>query len=171
MRGKTALMAMAALAVAAGCSGKNGLRNLDSPGPGPDEFMIIPAKPLAEPNSYSDLPPPTPGGVNRTDRDPAAEAIVALGGTPPELRSVPASDTQLLAQAGRYGIDTDSRRALAEEDEKFRRRQSRMSGLRIFVPDRYAEAYKSEAIDPFEQNDRFRRAGVPTVSAPPATLD
>jgi len=171
VRGSLAVMALAALAVTAGCTGKNGLRKLDSPGRGPDEFMIIPAKPLAEPKSYSDLPPPTPGGVNRTDRDPAAEAIIALGGTPPSLQSIPASDNRLVQQASRYGVDTSSRQVLAEEDEKFRRRNSRMMGLKIFVPDKYSEAYKNQAIDPFEVNDRFRKAGIPTVSAPPEVLD
>ncbi|WP_158965554.1 DUF3035 domain-containing protein [Chachezhania sediminis] len=171
MKVRTAVLALIALSVVAGCSGKNGLRQLRAPGRGPDEFMVMPAKPLTEPKSYSELPPPTPGGANRTDRDPEAEAILALGGKPQAATAVPSSDSQLVAQAGRYGIDSSSRQSLEVEDEKFRKRKARASSFKLFPVDRYSQAYKRQAIDPFKENDRWRRAGVPTVTAPPEKLN
>ena len=46
---------------------------------GPDEFSIIPKEPLVIPETNA-LPPP--GGGNLADRNPRAEAIIALGGRP-----------------------------------------------------------------------------------------
>lgn len=70
------LMALAAL-VACGRKGEMIPNEVKS---GPDEFSIVPAKPLQEPESYTSLPVPTPGGTNRTDATPNADAIIALGG-------------------------------------------------------------------------------------------
>ena len=63
----------------AGCSSK-GLRNLRSTGEGPDEFKILPTKPLTMPENYAQLPPPVPGGSNLVDRDPKGEAVAAIVG-------------------------------------------------------------------------------------------
>ena len=62
----------------AGCSNAS-LRNLQPPGPGPDEFSVLPVKPLTQPKDYAFLPAPTPGGGNLTDPNPKADAVVALG--------------------------------------------------------------------------------------------
>ncbi|MEM6897402.1 MAG: DUF3035 domain-containing protein, partial [Pseudomonadota bacterium] len=34
---------------------------------GPDEFGVVPTRPLEQPANYSDLPEPTPGSINRAD--------------------------------------------------------------------------------------------------------
>ena len=48
-------------------------------GDGPDEFAILPSKPLQAPENYAELPAPTPGGTNLTDPTPEADMVVALG--------------------------------------------------------------------------------------------
>ena len=57
--------------------------------------------------------------------------------------------------------------ALAEEDAAFRKRQGRWTRLRLFPVDRYEQAYRKNAINPFDQTEAFRRAGAATPSAPP----
>jgi len=56
------------------------LLNVKSNTEGPDEFGIIPNKPLVLPEDVSALPAPAPGGKNRTEATPQEDAIVALGG-------------------------------------------------------------------------------------------
>jgi len=162
-----AIMLTGALALA-GCSG-GGLRQLSPPSAGPDEFLILPNKPLTAPADYNTLPTPTPGGLNLVDQNPTQDAIIALGGRAetPENTGIPASDGILVAQAGRYGVPADTRATLAETDAKFRKRKAVLSNFRLFKVDRYEQSYSRQKIDPFTQASRFRRAGVATPSAPP----
>ena len=152
----------------AGCSSK-GLRNLRSTGDGPDEFKILPTKPLTMPENYAQLPPPVPGGSNLVDRDPKGEAVAALGGRASALtpQGVPASEGTLVSQASRYGVAPDTRTTLAEADAQFRKRQARFTRVRLFPVDRYEQAYRSQAIDPFSTTENYRRAGLATPTAPP----
>ncbi len=170
MRIPLSVVILAGAAVVAGCA-NTGLRDLRAPGTGPDEFMIVPAKPLTQPRDYTALPPPTPGGANLTDQYPAEDAMAALGGRPDALRStaVPASDAALVAAAGRYGVPANIRSALDEADAEFRRRQGRMTRIKLFPVDRYSQAYAKEALDPFQQTELFRRRGIATPTSPPAT--
>ena len=46
---------------------------------GPDEFAIVPNRPLTIPATNA-LPPPQPGGTNPADPRPIAEAMAAMGG-------------------------------------------------------------------------------------------
>ena len=70
-----------ALAGLSACGG-GGLRDLRGDLSGPDEFSIIPSKPLVIPENLNLLPPPTPGGTNPADPNPKGDAIAALGGNP-----------------------------------------------------------------------------------------
>ena len=78
-----AVIAVAAMVTLAACGGDRDpqLMNLRA-GQGPDEFAIVPPKPLEMPENLSELPDPTPGGFNRTDQNPEADAVIALGGRP-----------------------------------------------------------------------------------------
>ncbi len=156
-------------AMALGGCADNGLRQLDAPGTGPDEFMILPNKPLTAPKDYEVLPAPTPGGANLVDQYPSVDAVVALGGRASalEINGVPASDGTLVAQASRYGVPANTRTALAEEDAKFRKRQARWTRIKLFKVDRYEQAYRRETLDPFGETGRFRRAGADTPTVPP----
>ncbi|MCB1365637.1 MAG: DUF3035 domain-containing protein [Rhodobacteraceae bacterium] len=158
-----------ALVAVAGCSNK-GLRDLRAPGTGPDEFMILPAKPLTQPADYAVLPPPTPGGSNITDQHPDADAVAALGGRPEALNAtgIPASDGALVTAASRNGVEPGVRASLASQDAEFRKRQSRMTRFRLFPVDRYSQAYRKQALDPFRQTQEFRNRGFGTPTSPPA---
>ena len=46
----------------------------------PEEFAIVPNKPLEMPQSFAELPTPTPGSANRTDQTPLADAVAAPAG-------------------------------------------------------------------------------------------
>ena len=48
------------------------LMNIRQTSPGPDEFSIVPPKALEAPPDLHELPPPTPGGANRTDQTPGS---------------------------------------------------------------------------------------------------
>lgn len=146
------------------------LHELGVRGDGPEEFAIVPPKPLQEPESFTALPPPTPGGTNRTDQTPEADAVAALGGdrtrVKPQSTGVSASDGSLVNYASRNGVNTEIRSQLAQEDLEFRRRASIFT-WQIMREDRYYDAYRREAIDPYDILRRFRRAGVRTPAADP----
>lgn len=153
----------------AGC-GSKGLRELRQPSTGPDEFLVMPANPLSPPENYAALPAPTPGGANRTDQNPQANAVVALGGNAAALNAggaIPTSDGALVTASSRYGVDPSVRASLATEDAAFRKREHRTARFKLFNVDRYEEAYKKEAINPFQINHLFRNSGFATPSAPP----
>ncbi len=151
-----------------GCSNKP-LHDIRSNSEGPDEFMVVPVKPLTAPRDYDVLPAPTPGGGNLVDQNPRADAVEALGGRPSALDptgGIPASDGALVASASRYGVPPNTRQELAEQDAEFRKRQARWSGFKLFPVDRYSQAYRRQSIDPYPINETFRRSGRETPTAP-----
>ncbi|WP_146346331.1 DUF3035 domain-containing protein [Falsiphaeobacter marinintestinus] len=162
-----AVMAIAALAVTA--CGNKPLHNIRQTGDGPDEFSILPSKPLTAPKDYAFLPPPTPGGGNLTDRDPSSEAIIALGGraSTQSTTQIPSSDAALVTASSRHGVEPDVRDSLTQQDEEFRKRQGRLTAIKLFPVDRYEQVYRKQKLEPFSQADAFRRAGVATPSSPP----
>lgn len=165
------LVAVLALSACSRPQGDLNLRDLRAFGTGPDEFSVLPAKPLEMPTDMASLPAPTPGGANLTDQNPLADGVAALGGRPAALaaQGVAAPDAALVRHAARNGVSADIRMTLAAEDDAFRRDRSRFTRFRLFRDvDRYHEVYKSEMTDPYAELRRFRRMGVPTPAAPPA---
>ena len=153
--------------VLAACA-NTGLRDLRNPSDGPDEFMIQPAKPLQEPPSYSELPPPTPGQGNLTDRSALAEGTEAFGGRHDAgTGGIPATDGALVRHASRLGVAANIREDLAETDAAFRKRKQRFTQFRIVPVDRYNQAYKRQTLDAQVEASRWRRAGARTPSFPP----
>lgn len=167
MRLTFGVMVLIAAAGLSACT-KKGLRELDARRNSPDEFLVLPSKPLEAPANYSALPEPTPGAANLTDRDPQAEAVAALGGRLQRGGGVPASDAALLAAASRHGVDADVRSDLAEADAKLRKRNAFIARFRLFRVDRYSEVYERDTLKPGSVATQYRRAGVPVPSAPPA---
>ena len=144
------------------------LRDLQNDNEGPDEFLVIPSKPLQQPTNFSDLPQPTPGGANITDATPLADGITALGGKPSDPNgAVPSSEGTLVAYSGRFGNSPDIRGTLAAEDAEFRKRQGRLTQIRLFRTDLYREVYDRYELNPQRANSIYERAGVKTPSAPP----
>ena len=165
---KSIVVTVAILTLSA-CGGGAGLRDLRSDSAGPDEFSVIPYRPLDIPATLA-LPQPTPGGVNKADPNPLGEAIAALGGSQAAARAggVPTSDAALVAQAGRKGVTPGVRALLAQEDAAFRGRRAAVSGWNPFSrTDPYFGAYAGQALDAYAELARFRALGVATPSAPP----
>lgn len=159
--------ALIAVTVLAACENK-GLRQIQSRGDGPDEFIIVPAKPLEQPESFSALPAPTPGSFNRTDQRPLEESVAQLGGQRGSPNApIPGSDGALVNHTSRFGRDANIRATLAAADAQFRKRQSRFTQIRLFRDDTYALAYRREALKASRVAEQYRRAGIPTPTAPP----
>lgn len=162
-----AVLIVAILGLAA-CSRNNTpeLMRLTSGNDGPDEFAIVPSKPLAQPEDFAALPPPTPGGVNRADATPEADVVAALGGRP-ETVSPSSADGALVRHAGRFGTSATIREDLAAADLEFRQRNNGRFLDRVFNRTVYFDAYEPLELDQHSELDRFRRAGARTPSAPP----
>ena len=158
---------MAALMTLAACGdGTNDpeLMNIRSQTRSPDEFAILPVKPLALPEDLAALPAPLPGGQNRTDPTPEADAVAALGGDVARARR---GDTGLLAHAGRFGTASGIRSQLAAEDLEYRRENDGRLLERLFNVTVYFRAYEPMSLDRYAELERWRAAGVRTVGAPP----
>ena len=163
-----AVIAVATMVTLAACGGGGDpkLMNLRA-GSGPDEFAIVPPKPLEMPENLSDLPEPTPGGFNRTDQNPEADAAVALGGKPSAAGGIPAGDSALYAHAARFGVDGGIRATLASEDLEWRRNNNGRPLERLFNVNVYYRAYSKQRLDQQAELARWRKLGVRTSSAPP----
>lgn len=163
-----AVIAVAAMVTLAACGGDKApqLMNLRS-GQGPDEFAIVPPKPLEMPENLADLPEPTPGGFNRTDQNPEADAAIALGGKPGAAGGIPAGDSALYAHAARFGVDGGIRATLASEDLDWRRDNNGRILERLFNVNVYYKAYRKQRLDQQAELARWRALGVRTSSAPP----
>lgn len=135
----------------------------------PDEFAILPTKPLTMPDDLKALPAPTPGGTNITDPTPEADAVAAMGGNPAALTpgKIAAGNAALVGYAGRFGTAADIRGVLAAEDLNFRKHHNGRLLERMIGSTVYFRAYRSMALDPYEELAYWRRLGVRNVSAPP----
>ncbi len=137
------------------------LRDLRAAGGGPDEFAVIPQRPLTLPPAAS-LPQPTPGGTNLADPNPRAQAIAALGGSSAAqfAGGIPARDNALIAQASRYGVTPNIRGELAAADNAFRAGKSRLNFFNPLGRDKYFPAYASQALNARAELARLSAAGV-----------
>jgi len=173
-RAVQAALIFAAAAMLSAC-GNRGLYNLSRGLDGPDEFAILPNRPIVIPDQVSlDLPPPTPGQPNRVDRNPRAEAVAALGGDPSRVTpsgAAPRTDGALLATTQRYGVDPSIRASLARQDAEFRRRNRGRPLERLFGLTLYYDIYERQSLDQTRELDRLRAAGVRTPGAPPEADD
>ena len=155
------------LAACGGGSEDPNLLNISQPrAEGPDEFAVLPTKPLEMPEDVAALPEPTPGGTNRTDPTPEADAIAALGGNAAVL-SRASGDGALVAYARRFGSDPNIRPQLAEADLEFRRRNDGRLLERLFNVNVYFRAYEEMSLDQHRELARLRRAGIRTPAVPP----
>lgn len=165
---RAALLALG-LALAACARGEPNLMRIDRGGNSPDEFAILPGKPVEIPENLAALPPPAPpGSGSRTDPTPEQDAVAALGGNPARMRrdgQAPASD--LMASAGRFGTDGNIRADLAVEDAEFRRRNRGRLLERWVGLTTYFDAYQRSDLNQHAEQERVRGAGVRSSGAPP----
>ena len=166
-------IALLAMLAVAGCSGKAPhLTNIQSKLGDPDEFSILPIKPLVMPKDMAALPQPTPGGRNLADPTPVSDAVAALGGKPADLQAgtaVPAADGSLVQDLSRYGMMPGIRQMLDAEDLKFREAHRPRLLPRLFSANLYFEVYQPMTLDAQASLLRWRKAGVETPSAPEPT--
>ncbi|MEM7240677.1 MAG: DUF3035 domain-containing protein, partial [Pseudomonadota bacterium] len=127
-----------------------GARNADIGNEGPDEFLVLPTKPLETPEDLTVLPEPTPNGINRADQRPIEDAVVALGGRGDRLvpsGSIRSDEQALLAAASRFGVTQDIRQITAREDEQYRRQNGERILERAFGVDGYLRRYDRQRLD------------------------
>lgn len=152
------------------CGNKDAsLMNLKASQTGPDEFAILPTKPLQEPENYQSLPTPTPGGSNITDPTPLKDAVAALGGKPSRLDNsgIYRGESGIVTYATRNGANGNIRQVLAAEDAEWRDENRGRLLERLFNVNVYFNAYEAQELDQHRELERLRRLGVWTPSAPP----
>ena len=158
-------LGLAAVLLAACSSDENPeLMNLRSTGEGPDEFLVVPNKPLEIPEEMAQLPLPSPGGTNLAGATPEADMIAALGGNPDAAVT---SNGGLLGYTSRFGSEPNIRADLALADLEYRRDNNGRVIERWFNVTVYFDSYAPFALDQYAELDRMRAAGVKTPSAPP----
>jgi hypothetical protein len=154
----------------AGCDTSSGIGRLfaGNEKSGPDEFGIVPTKPLEMPKDYKTLPEPTPGARNLTDPLPEQDAVAALGGRPKLLDStaVNRNEAGLLAATGRNGTGENIRDVLAAEDKEYRKKNKPRFLERLFKINTYLRNYEPQTLPARRTNELARRKGIktPTVS-------
>ena len=131
----------------------------------PDEFMVLPTRPLEMPENLAALPPPTPGAPNRVDYRPHAEAVAGLTGRPQPATT---SGAALVAAAGPR--DPNVRAELAVADVEWRRTHHGRLLERLFSRDRDALVYRPMVLNAPDAFERMRASGVEVPAAPPAAL-
>jgi len=150
------------------------LMNIRSQSRSPDEFRVLPSKPLTMPDDLAQLPAPTPGGTNITDPTPEADAVAALGGNPAVVTpgtGISGGSQGLISYASRFGRASDIRPVLAAEDLEWRRDHDGRLLERAFNVNVYFKAYASMRLDPYAELARWRQAGARNVGAPPEGVD
>lgn len=169
MRAGFLMIGLAGAMALGACSGESRLMNLDAGRTTPDEFAILPTRPLSMPADLAVLPSPTPGGANITDPTPQSDAVAALGGNPGALvnQGIGAADQALVAYAGRGGSDPQIRETLAEADARFRQRSGRRPLEALVGTSVYYRAYRGQSLDARAEHLRWQRAGAITPTSPP----
>ena len=158
---------LSAAALLVGC-GDPSLMNLRNTESGPDEFAVLPSEPIEIPSDLASLPTPTPGGINRTDPNPEADAIAALGGN---VERATRNAGDIVTYASRLGVAPEIRGVLASEDAEFRDRNQGLILERLAGVNVYYSAYDEMSLDQYNELERLRRAGVRTPSAPPEDIE
>ncbi|WP_444461142.1 DUF3035 domain-containing protein [Rhodobacter capsulatus] len=158
-----------------GCGGAKDkqpeLMHLRSSTSGPDEFGILPTKPLAMPDSLTELPAPTPGGREHHRSDAAGRCGGGAGGGDPARvtgTGRAAGDGGLLGHSGRFGTEAGIRDRLAAEDLEWRRKHDGRLLERLFNINVYLKAYAPMSLDQQAELERWRKQGLRTPAAPPS---
>ena len=173
--GMRSIAAICAVLTLSACGGKDrtpNLMNTRSASRAPDEFAILPTKPLELPEDLAALPDPTPGGTNITDPTPEADAVAALGGNPAAVSrtGISGGNRGLVSYTTRFGTGADIRQVLAAEDLEYRRDNDGRLLERLFNVTVYYRAYAPMSLDQYAELERWRRAGARNVGAPPVEI-
>ncbi len=156
----------AAACVLSGCQGGGlaGFLRRSGVGSSPDEFLVLPTKPLEMPTDLAALPPPAPGAANLVDPNPDLEAGAALTGH--EQPAGTASAAALVARAG--PVDPQIRSRLASEDATYRAENRGLFLERIANKDSPDwSIYEDMRLDANAMFILLRNRGVRVPAAPP----
>lgn len=164
------VLLIAALAVS-GCNRSGGERrpalNLRGAPVPPDEFLVLPQKPLEMPAESASLPAPVPGAANRVEIDFQGNMIAALGGRTAGNSGVPAEDAALVAAARAGSEGTENIRSiLAAEDRAYREERARRIA-KLAEDNNAAAIYDRALLDANAELARLRALGVKVPIAPP----
>jgi hypothetical protein len=159
--GGLALAALVGLSACGEGGAAGALRSAGFVGGTPDEFMVLPTRPLEVPNDLNVLPPPTLGGPNRVDVQPQVEAVTALTGRPP---GEGASGAALVARVG--PADPNIRATVAAENAEFAQSNGGRLFERWFGNNPRGVAYRSQTLDASAEYLRLRALGVGVPAAP-----
>lgn len=156
-----------ALAIA-GCSGGGLAGYLRTSGvtSTPDEFMVLPTKPLEMPADLAALPQPVPGARNRVDIDPEELAVAGLTGTPGQVNTV--SGAGLVARVG--PAEPQIRTVLAVEDATWRAENGGRFFERLFSADKESVIYRGQVLDAPGTFVDLRDRGVDVPSPSPSVM-
>lgn len=149
-----------------GNSGRK-LVNLRQSAVAPDEFLVVPQKPLETPADLSSLPTPVPGAESRVTIDFEDNLLRALGGRPQSGGSVPAADLALVnAARANSGATEGIREVMRAEDQAFR--EARAARIERLAKKRKAVTiYDPMLLDPISEVARLQALGVKTPAVPP----
>jgi len=162
-RAGAALILVAALIAGCGEGGVAGILRSSGVGSTPDEFLVLPTKPLEMPADMAALPSPTPGARNRVDFQPEVEAVAALTGRPAAAGT--ASAATLVARSG--PVDPNIRATLASEDAVYRSENRGRLLERVANKQVDWSIYEAMRLDANGEFVRLRARGVRVPAAPP----
>lgn len=177
--GTAALLAVLALA---GCSQiGDPIEAIGARRPAPDEFKVVPRKPLVVPPTLAQataLPTPDPGRPSPLEPDPAADAVAALTGTtatprPTATTSISAGESALLSAADAASSNPEIRTQL----ESDRLAAETADANEPYEPPSLVELFfgkdeEEEALDPaialdaIAESQRLQREGVAAPNDP-----
>lgn len=164
----TATLLISGGLVLAGCgeAGLAGVLRSSGVGARPDEFMVLPTRPLEMPASLSALPPPAPGTANRVDYRPNAEAVTGLTG-----RQGPAGTADGSALVARTGTGSPQiRTVVAVENAEYRAQNRGKLFQRWTSRDQEALVYRGQTLDAPTSFETMRARGVGVPAPPPSML-
>ena len=159
---RIALLALITVLLASACTDDSGRSRFSlDPAPfSPDEFMIQTANPLAQPASFTDLPPPAPGGRNLASIDPDTLAAAAFGRSSSRT-AISAAELPFLRAVQSTQTTPDIRAILRAEDLALRERRS---GRLDTLSQRNVagQFYRNMLLDPVAEAARLRALGIKT---------
>ncbi len=165
------LLVLAMIASLSACSrdgsARNALAGLRQSAIAPDEFLVVPQKPLETPSNLSTLPTPAPGQANRVTIDFEQNLLQALGGRGAGSGRVTSSEAAFIKAArGSVGVTENIRDVLRAEDLAFR--EAHKGQIERLARQREAASvYDVMLLDPLAEVRRLRSLGIkaPTVPA------
>ena len=153
-----AAVAMVALLGLAGCEDNSLRSQLGLLHQGPDQFAVLPNRPIEVPD-HDDLPPPEPGAASPIAPDPLGEVKLALGSVAAAPLSEPSDgERTVMAMLGPLPVEDGIREMLAAEHEEMLDEDTPLVHKIFGIEQRRYR--RANALDASEELDRLRGAGV-----------